>query len=356
MLLHKEYTLVVASVLLFGALAGHTHAQPAPGSPRRFEPRKGRVLVSADAEVVVGLGRDDGLREGDHVAFFSEHRDSLGDGETAVLRERLYVGEVVALSRARARVRVGIGEVVPVGTLAQISDDPLTRSTSSPPRPRGIFQGEIMLRPFLSVGRFGGGVLGELDFDYRFEAPWHVQALVEPIAFAAGRDSVSVLAASAALLAGFDSKFFEIGGGLGAQTINGPADNLEPGSGLILQQYFRAGASDGSNFEARGTVALFHSEFEFRGITIEAQFALPRGVWITLGGSGGDVGAARAELGVKALLSGHGSHGSTFLELSLGYATMFKNAKCEKAAVGFRCDASARYEGPMLGVGAAYRP
>ena len=99
-----------------------------------------------------------------------------------------------------------------------------------------------------------------------------------------------VSAVNASLLVSYDSRLFEMGLGLGGQTVNDTELLLPPGSGLAVAQLVRFGALDGLSLTARTSVVLFHSQFEFGGMVAKLQIPVGRGYWLYFGGGGGVVG------------------------------------------------------------------
>ena len=150
----------------------------------------------------------------------------------------------------------------------------------------------------------GVGAVLDAYVGYRGRAPFHVQASLTPLAFGAAR--AGSIGATAAFLSGaYDSRLFEVGLGVGAQTVNAPDFALNPGSGLLLEQQLRIGARDGAHLRFLSYVALFHSNFQFSSLRVEAQIPLGARTWLRLAGGGGTLGLNFGEVGLRVLMSGN---------------------------------------------------
>ncbi len=309
--------------------------------------RVGRVTRSMPGEVVISLGSADGIGRGDHIELVLEHPEDAADGEIALSREVVAVGLVSNVSERSSKVRLGLNESVPAGALAGHSSAPLTSSLSAPPRVSNLWTLELMARPFAALGELGGGVLLSGAFGRRI-GNLHLQAVVDPLGLGDVQNKRHVTAVNAALVASYDSQYFEMGLGLGAQTVNDPGFLLTPGSGLAALQLIRLGAQDGLNISARTSVVLFHSEFQFGGMVASGQIPVTRGYWLLLNGGGGSIGYGYGELGLRVLLTENGRGGSKFLTVTAGGAAVFSSAACDPFVP---CNPSVTYGGPMAGIG-----
>lgn len=324
-----------------------TVATPPATAPRRA----GRVTRSLPGEVVVSLGTADTVVPGDHIELVLQHPEKAADGDVPLVRELVAVGQVADVSVYSARVRLGLNENVPVGALASPSRSSLTSSLTAPPRVSDLWTLEVIARPFAALGELGGGVLLSGAFGRRI-GNLHLQALVDPLAYGDVANKRHVTAANAALIASYDSQYFEMGLGFGGQTVNAPDFLLNAGSGLAALQLIRLGAQDGLNISARTNVVLFHSQFKFGGMVGIGQIPVTRGYWLLLNGGGGDIGYGYGELGLRVLLSGNGRAGSKFLTVTAGGAAVFRSTTCDAF---FTCDQAVTYGGPMAGVGGEWR-
>jgi hypothetical protein len=334
------------------AAAIATPPVPAISSPPR--PQDGRVTRTAPGKVWISLGTLAGVSSGDNIelAAASESPGDSGSEEAELSREVIAVGVVTNVGVDSARVQLGLNESVPETALARPTRAPASSSLSAPPRVSGLWELELILRPFVAMNELGGGVLLSGSFGHRF-GHLHVQGVVDPLAFAAVKTKRSVGTANAAAIASYDSQYFELGLGFGAQTVNEAGFSVSPGSGLSVVQLVRFGARDGLNFSARTSVVLFHSQFQFGGMVAGAQIPVTRGYWLLLNGGGGNVGYGFGEVGLRALLAGNGLAGSKYLTVTAGGVGVFRSSSCDD--VFSVCTDSASYGGPMVGVGGEWR-
>jgi len=321
-----------------------TAAPPASAPARKAI---GRVERAAAGDVVISLGTTDGISRGDHIEFALAE-----DGyDVGLSSDVIAVGVVANVNSHSARVRLGMNESVPVGALASPTLGLATGSLSAPPRVSGLWELELMARPFAAMDELGGGVLLSGGFGYRF-SHWHLQAVLDPFAFAAVQTKGSVAAVNAAAIGSYDAQYFELGFGLGLQTMNETSFTVPPGSGMTAVQLIRLGARDGLNFAARTSIALFHSQFQFGSMVASAQIPLTRGYWLLLDGGGGNVGYGFGEMGLRALLAGNGLAGSKYLTVTAGGVGVFKSGTCDEF---FSCSEEKSFGGPMVGVGGEWR-
>jgi hypothetical protein len=322
------------------------------------EDATGEVLKSSPGEVIISLGEVNGVGPGDRIELSFEPDDDAGPASLS--RETLAVGVVTHVSPHTAKVRLGMNERVSTGALATVTRAQATASLIAPPRVSGGWGAEVMLRPFAAIGELGGGALFSAAMTRRFPGKLVLRALLDPLALAdvQGRDSVT--AVNAVVTASYDSTYFEMGLGLGAQTVNQTDFFVQPGSGVSVAQLVRFGAQDGLSLSARTSIVLFHSEFEFGGMVANFQVPVSRGYWLLFGGGGGNVGYGYGEFGVRALLSGDGHAGSKFLTVTAGGASVFHGSNCgqllTEANTDFiLCEEERNYAGPMAGIGGEWR-
>lgn len=319
---------------------------PAPSAVSAGK-KTGRVLRTGPGEVVISLGSLDGVSRNDRIEFSSEPPGEDED-DAALSRQSLAVGVVTHVGERSAKVRLGINERVPLDALATPTATQATASLSAPPRVGDVWSLDVTARPFAALDELGAGILLSAAIGRRFASNFHLRAVLDPLAYANVKDKRSVKAVNAALLASYDSQYFEMGLGVGGQTVNDTEFFLSPGSGLAVAQFIRLGALDGLNITARTSVVLFHSQFDFGGMVGNMQIPVGRGYWLMLGGGGGTVGYGYGEFGLRALLQGNGHAGSRFLTVTAGGAAAFKSGSCE---VFSACTESLSYGGPMAGVG-----
>ena len=325
-------------------------AQPAAAAPRRL-PRplelQAHVVGVVEGGVLVETGADLDLLPGTRLAFFS--------GNVLEHPEPIAVGRVVSVYRRRARVELGTDELVGSDAHVQVTAAEVSRSTFAPPRAAGVWEIAFLARPFLVDDELGAGAVLDASVGYRFRFPLHIEASLAPLAI--GSASAGAVVPLAGLISAmFDSRYFEIGLGLGAQTVNDPPFALEHGSGMTIAQRLRIGARDGANVALSTYVALFHSRFHFSDLRISLQIPVSARTWLLAAGGGGLLGLEYGELGMRFLLSGNGGAGSFFLSLTVGGVHLFETCSAldNFDTVVPNCRARS-YTGPMIGAGGEWR-
>jgi hypothetical protein len=306
--------------------------------------------------VVISLGSANGVMRSDRIELAFEPDDD--SGPATLSRETLAVGVVTNVGPHTAKVRLGLNEHVPVGALATVTRAALSASLIAPPRVTDVWAAEAMARPFVAIGELGGGVLLSASLTRRFAGHLALRASLDPLALADVQGRESLNAANAALIVSYDSSVFEMGLGIGAQTVNETDFFVNPGSGWNVAQLVRFGAQDGLSLSARTSVVLFRSEFEFGGMVANLQIPVSRNYWLLFGGGGGNVGYGHGEFGVRALLDGNGQAGTKFLTITAGGAAVFASASCAEVADLNQfpvCREPRSYGGPMAGIGSEWR-
>lgn len=323
--------------------------QPASSEPA--EPTNyGRVVDRADELVVIAMPGPR-LKPGTHIALMS-------NSDRADAEEQLYaVGAVAKSSKGRARVTIGLNEEVPDNAEARVSYAPRSGSIFAPPRASGVWELGFLARPFLVLEDLGMGAMLDGYVGYRMHAPFHLQASLLPLAFGTARAGAAGVA-GAFVSGAYDAHLFEVGLGLGAQTVNDPDFALDPGSGMLLSQKLRLGARDGAHVAFVSYVTLFHSNFQFSSLRVDVQIPVGARTWLRLAGGGGTLGLGFGEIGLRALMSGNGGAGSFFLTTVIGWAHVFRDCNEVPQVAGAPAADSCSgvdYNGPMLGAGAEFR-
>jgi hypothetical protein len=343
-----------------GNLAGGAASKPTTTPPPESElpTREGRVTEVGIGEVVVNLGREDGLKHGDRVEFAVTVTETVG-GQDAADREVVAVGVVRTMAANYCRVDLGMNEKVPLNATARVVDRGKTESRMAPPRAAGLWELMLKLRPFVALDGLGGGLLMQSAVRYRFESHFALSAEVHPFGFADGQgpDNATLVPAAAFVSAAYDAEVFEIGLGVGIQTVHDTDFGLASGTGTLLTQRLRLGSRDGLMMDLRNDVVLFHSQFDFSGFVGSAMIPVGSRAWLLFEGGGGSAGYAYGELGLRSLLRGNGQHGSVFLSVTLGGQAVFETRQktCFQDEFSFPCVDEQLYAGPMLGIGAEYR-
>jgi hypothetical protein len=353
------------------APAAPTAPAPSPQSTRTAHSAAPNVIIESApkvhdrkvtevgiGEVVVDIGVDDGLKQGDRIELAIDVTDTIG-GQTAQDRRVLAVGIVRTVARGYARVALGMNERVPLGASAR----PVSRSTSesrmAPPRAAGLWELMLRLRPFVALEGLGGGVLMQASAGYRFESHFALAAEVHPFGFASGKGETNATSVPAAAFVSalYDHDVFGVGLGIGMQTVHDTDFETPSGSGTLLTQRLRLGARDGLNLDLRNDVVLFHSVFDFAGFVGAAMIPVGQRAWLLFEGGGGSAGYAYGEIGLRSLLRGNGQQGSVFLSVTLGGQGVFeyRTRMCVGTDFAFQCEDDQVYAGPMIGIGAEYR-
>jgi hypothetical protein len=332
-------------------------APPAPPLAERPAARAvevtilGRVVSSRAGQLVVDLGRRQGVRVNQRVELATTRESPLGP-----FRERqvLAVGRVISIADEQSLVEVGIGEDVPVGAEAALTSREITGNRTAPPRAHALWSLSGVIRPFFALDQLGFGALNELVVGYQTGGPLRLQLLASPIAFSTADDGAALSTAVLGLVS-YDTRLFEIGLGLGAQTVN--SSDYEPGSGLTVAQSLRFGSLDGLHLGIRNDVSLFHKEFDYSAFNGTAQIPVADRGWLVLQGGGGSVGYGFFEVGGKVLWFGNGTRGSLFLRGTIGYATVFREANTFEfsSATGFVEGDDVDHAGPLVGFGMEWR-
>jgi hypothetical protein len=339
------------------ALAPEPTALPAPPALEHAVTRPaevailGRVLSSRGGQLVVDLGREHGVRVNHRIEFAALRESPLGPFRD---REVLAVGRVISIADEQSLVEVGIGEDVPVGVEAALTSRPLTANRSAPPRAQGLWTFAGVIRPFFVLDRLGFGALNELAVGYQMQSSLRFQLLCSPLAFSTAEDG-SAFSTAAVGIVSFDTRLFEIGLGLGAQTVN--ASDYEPGSGLTVAQSLRFGSLDGLHLSIRNDISLFHSEFDYSAFNGSAQIPVSERGWLVMQGGGGSVGYGFFEVGGKVLLFGNGTRDSLYLRGTIGYATVYREASTFdfSSDTGFVEGDDVEHAGPLVGFGMEWR-
>lgn len=344
----------------------------------------GAVVEVEAGRVVVDLGAQHGVLKGDRIELYVEEGEELGAGQQAVREDRLAVAEVIAVSADRAKLRLGLNESVPLGTLARPSELALTGSLVRPPRVSGLYETSFMARPFFALGDFGVGMVSDASFGYRGEH-LHLMALMEPVGVGLAKDG-NVVALAGNIVAAYDTQMFEVGLGLGWSAVN---DSIEDGdflassdnagggvqppefdrvrSGLSIAQVVRLGALDGFHLSVHNTFLVYESQFNYGGTTAALQIPVAERAWLLARGGGGVAGYAYGELGLRVLVRGNGGSGSIFITPSVGGAGLFgeKDSTCtyytydpetgSGSPYEVDCAEEVSYGGPMVGFGMEFR-
>lgn len=271
-------------------------------------------------DVIIDLGSEDGIQIGMHVESTEEVDVSL-DGELVETQRRsVAVGEVVSVTAHRAQVSFGLNEPVPAGAELRPTTSPVSERLAAPPRVGRVLEVAGTLAPILVLGDIGGGAMADASLTYRGSAAFFLRATLGPIGFTSVSQG-SMGFGSGALVGGFDSRFLELGVGVGVVNYHDDSRctpdsscgeaTLRPGIAVSS----RFGALDGLHVRFASTLALTPGEFRVGTLDAALQVPLVTGVWLLARGGAGvdEVGYAYAGGAVRWLARGHGGAGSLFL-------------------------------------------
>lgn len=324
---------------------------------------EGEVVEQREGNVIISVGRAQGVERGDRVELLAMEDVALGGGEDAKRERSLAVGRVTAVSESRAEVDLGINERVPQGALARLTSKELTEEPLLPPRLGDIWEIEFMVRPFLALGTLGAGSVGHLSATRRFESQMALQFNVNPLSFGVAEDG-NVLALGGDANLAYDTRAFAIGLGAGAFSIHHDGwERTEESQDVAfgLTQVARLGARDGLNLEARNAFVLVDGEFEYGGTDGSVQVPLDifsSNTWLIARGGGHISGDYYGEVGLRVLVHGNGDRGSIFVMPTLGGAAV--EGSEEVACPDYESERTVCYDehsygGPMVGFGMEWR-
>lgn len=231
-------------------------------------------------------------------------------------------------------------------------------------RKGGFWEFSATARPFLALETLGGGAVFDGSIGYRFDGPLHVWLSLQPFAPAGGpHGPVSPFVALA--LISYDTRNFELGLGVGGQTVNDTEGDFSvsgrpigPGTGITIAQFARFGERDLTSVSLRSDIVLFHSKFQLSNIHVRGQLPLrseDHSVWL-IGSLGyGITGYALGEVGLRNQLSGDGGAGTWFIDVTVGGTTLFWEDDSVECDPTLADTCSRDYSGPLLGVGLEHR-
>lgn len=312
----------------------------------------GYLLSIDEDELVIDLGSNDGLKPGEAVEFFEIQKKGFGDEEVTVLKP-ITLGQVLEVTKKHARVHIPINVVVPIGSAVKKVGIGYWESKMNRAKPTGT-ELALTVRPFIPLDTFGAGAVIDFEATHRFDKiPLALSLVLSPIAFAI-TDHGNPSFMTAYIQASYDSKYFEIGLGIGgAKTFD---------YGVSATQYLRVGTNEGLNLKVT-TALIGIDKFEFHGVKVVGQVPIEsifKNTWIVGRASFHDEGRVKlgyGELGVRTLVRGRGASGSVFLTPFLGgvgisETTYSTGTNCN--VVGTSCTMD--YAGPSVGLTIEWRP
>ncbi|MGC4095421.1 MAG: hypothetical protein QM756_47350 [Polyangiaceae bacterium] len=298
---------------------------PSPARVTHPAPSGPRVVLSVGEHVIIDRGAADGLTEGTHIEFFAETG-----------ADPIAVGVISVVATHRARVELGsaaIAQAVVVGSYARVSQ---AKPSASVKRPYEDWTARALLRTFVAVGNETGvGTLSDASLVRRAPGAFALHLAIAPI----GVGSFGAFSFSGYLMPTFDTPYFEIGVGLGPQTVTKVA-GLPDGSGTMFPIFMRMGKLDELNVALRVDWALFYSEPHFTALRLDGELPMTSRAWLGLTLGGGLAGYLLAELTARARLSSPSAPNQFDLLASSGFSMV-----ASENDVIF---------GPHLGVGLQY--
>lgn len=382
---HEVAAAPIEELAVPAAVAG---SAPAP-SAAPAEAKGGTVIKAERGDVVVDLGRADGLRVGDELRFLRRQDVASFSGEgTSTVERRVGSGTVKAVEPHRALVAVGRGSRVDPGDLAERqpgSDGyPL-----GPERLGGLVEAGVILRPLLALDTLGVAFVNEAWVGYAFPSPWYVSARFSPVGVGWSQDG-NPLTLAAVGTGGLDNRWFSVGLGAGWSMLNNDVSiigsndyAMEDGGGGVdlsfedvksafsVAQEARLGARDGLSLSVRNTFVLVPeytynyddcteydydyndcvqreetgSGFAFGGIAMRLLVPSGERTDLLVDWGTGQAGATWVTGGMATWLRGNGDGGSIGLEVSAGYGSVVGNPEDETVTL----------QGPLVSAGVRWR-
>src|SRR5690606_32641515 len=145
-----------------------------------------------------------------------------------------------------------------------------------------------------------------------------------PLALAGATGEDTLFSGGGYVFGAVDHQVYSAGVGVGVNTVNDTDFQSEAGSGLTIVQLLRIGAVDGMHLSSRVEAVVFRDEVLFSFLRLQGQVGVADSAWLIVRGGGGSMGYGFGEVVVRSLLWGNGHAGSTFMELGLGGARLFK--------------------------------
>jgi hypothetical protein len=261
--------------------------------------------------------------------------------------ERVSVAEVLAVEPGRTLAEVGRSAEVKAGDYARRAKPNEVESNVFPPRPGGIAEAYLALRPLFKIGTpLGVGVLADLQASY-WNSAYFAALSVQPLGLGTSADG-NIVTTAALAEGGYDGRAFSVGLGLGVSWTNGDVDAMldefrmadsasesgnvtveetqETHAALTLSQVARLGARDGLHLSLRNLLLLHEDSdtdeqgFIYGGTTGRLVVPIDSPTDLLFEGGGGVMGYWFAGAGIATWVVGNGSPGSWRLEATAGGA------------------------------------
>lgn len=291
--------------------------ESAPSPPAGTVPR-GRVLAVEDDEVLIDLGRRDGIDVGQRIDVTPAGQEGEWlDDESAI------VGQVEKVSEDQARVRIRWGQTTEVDAPAVLTESGQIGSLVAPPAPpRGLSVRGALLAG-LPIADLGIQALVEGELTYRARRFFMARVRLRPSGLSIGQGADFGTAGGYAQV-GFDHRLVGAAFGLGLERVYEPdfsggsrAGSFSPK--VAFPTSFRVGAVDGLMVEVTTSLTIDGGELDILSVDGAAQMPLANGVWLQFRGGGGIATTFwHAEAMVKLALQGNGQARTTTLEIGIG--------------------------------------
>ena len=319
----------------------------APPPARSAPPEVLPVKVVGPGRIELPLGADDGVRVGDRFAVLRSVPIEGSQGGEFRGEERVSVAEVLAVEPGRTLAEVGRSAEVKAGDYARRAKPNEVESNVFPPRPGGIAEAYLALRPLFKIGTpLGVGVLADLQASY-WNSAYFAALSVQPLGLGTSADG-NIVTTAALAEGGYDGRAFSVGLGLGVSWTNGDVDAMldefrmadsasesgnvtveetqETHAALTLSQVARLGARDGLHLSLRNLLLLHEDSdtgeqgFIYGGTTGRLVVPIDSPTDLLFEGGGGVMGYWFAGAGIATWVVGNGSPGSWRLEATAGGA------------------------------------
>ncbi len=320
-----------------------------------------KVIALEGREVVIDVGKKDGVREGVVVRFYE--KGSL-DGDVPNSTP-MASGVVTAVAEERATVRMDLNTKTVEGAIARASKEFYRQTT--PPRVAGVSEYIVNIRPGVPIGELGVFMVSDALFVHRFDIPMAVEVGLSPLGIGVTTEGTAATIAGHAILS-YDHQLFQIGlgGGLasagiqpGAPSSISSLDQAPDGSvAPMLLLYGRLGSRDALNFTLRTSLLGLSTGFELGGFDAQIMAPVPsliEDAWLVARGSFQTTGYGYGELGLRMLLSGTGNAGSFFVTPVIGGAAISQTVYQPDTFDGGFFRTTRVLGGPMVGVSLEWR-
>ena len=293
--------------------------------PPEVDPQQGRVIAVEKFAAVVEF--PDPVLVGEHVAIRVRVEDQCPYRVSVLNDDCRVVARVISIEGNRARVSLGLNEVVEVGALVYQVIERRTASRVAPPRRGGFFElgASATLGGTLKVaGIFG---YGTMFATYRGRRPVFARIELDPTGAIASSSGDGFVAGFVAF-AGLDSRLFELGMGLGVAHAYTWASPPTPkvGAALAMPVVMRFGALDGIYVRIRVDFFARDGRTETGGGSLVLQVPTRLGAWIVASVGASLNGVYGVNVGYRRLVIGDNGPGSVYFVFGGGVQGMLSKS------------------------------